>query len=125
MGTAAASAGAAGPFQGLRAGRSSGRTKQEYPAAGGRRDQATFGSGPMRQSDERDSEPDYLLRPTRHGPCDTLLDCSAFPFSAQVTVQRLGFEAIQEGAQRHLLSKDTLHLNQEQKSPQLLLWSPF
>ena len=29
---------------------------------------ATFGSGPMRQSDERDSEPDYLQRPTRHGP---------------------------------------------------------
>ena len=38
-------------------GRSSGRTKPEY----------TFGSGPTRQSDERDSEPDYLLRLTRHG----------------------------------------------------------
>ena len=68
MGTAAASAGAAGPSEGLRAGRSSGRTKPEYPAAGGRRDHATFGSGPTRQSDDRDSEPDYLLRPTRHGP---------------------------------------------------------
>ena len=56
---AAASAGAAGPSEGLRAGRSSGRTKPEYPAGGGRRDHATFGSGPMRQSDERDSE---LLR---------------------------------------------------------------
>ena len=67
MGTAAASAGAAGPSEGLRAGRSSGRTKPEYPAAGGRRDHATFRSGPMRQSDNRDSEPDYLLRPTRHG----------------------------------------------------------
>ena len=26
------------------------------------------GSGPTRQSDDRDSEPDCLLRPTRHGP---------------------------------------------------------
>ena len=25
------------------------------------------------QSDDRDSEPDYLLRPTRHGPGGTLL----------------------------------------------------
>ena len=49
-----------------------------YPAAGGRRDHATFGSGPMCQSDERDSEPDYLLRQTRHGPGGTLLDYSAF-----------------------------------------------
>ena len=68
MGTAAASAGAAGPSEGLRAGLSSGRTKPEYTAASGRHDHATFGSGPTRQSDDRDSEPDYLLRPTRHGP---------------------------------------------------------
>ena len=68
MGTAAASAGAAGPSEGLRAGRSCGRTKPEYTAAsGGRHDHATFGSGPTRQSDDRDSEPDYLLRLTRHG----------------------------------------------------------
>ena len=67
MGTAAASAGAAGPSEGLRAGRSSGRTKLEYPAASGRHDHTTFGSGPTRQSDDRDSEPGYLLRPTRHG----------------------------------------------------------
>ena len=65
MGTAAASAGAAGPSEGLRAGRSSGRTKLEYPAASGPRD---YGSGPTRQSDDRDSEPDYLLHPTRRGP---------------------------------------------------------
>ena len=111
MGAAAASARAAGPSEGLRAGRSSGRTKPEYPAASGRHDHATFGSGPTRRSDERDSEPDYLLCPRRHGPGGTLLDYSTFLFSTQVTVQRLGFEAIQEGAQRHLLSKDTLHLN--------------
>ena len=82
-----ASAGAAGPSEGLRAGRSSGRTKPEYTAASGRRDHTTFGSGPMRQSDERDLEPDYLLRPTRHGPGGTLLDYRAFLFSAQVTDQ--------------------------------------
>ena len=68
MGTAAASAGAAGPSEGLRAGRSSGRTKPQYTAASGRHDHATFGSGPTRQSDDRDSEPDYLLCPTMHGP---------------------------------------------------------
>ena len=68
MGTAAASAGTAGPSEGLRAGRSSGWAKPEYPAAGGQRDHATFWSGLMRQSNDRDSEPDYLLRPTRHGP---------------------------------------------------------
>ena len=68
MGTAAASAGAAGPSEGLRAGRSSGRTKPEYTAASGRHDHTTFGSEPKSQSDDRDSEPDYLLCPTRHGP---------------------------------------------------------
>ena len=60
MGTAAASAGAAG-------------LKPEYPAASGQRDHATFGSGPTRQSDKRDSEPDYLLRQTRYGAGGTLL----------------------------------------------------
>ena len=39
----------------------------------------------MRQSDDRDSEPDYLLRLTMHGPGGTLLDSSAFLFRAQVT----------------------------------------
>ena len=66
MGTAAASTGAAGPSEGLRAGRSSGRTKPEYTAASGRRYHTTFGSEQTRQSDDLDSEPDYLLRPTRH-----------------------------------------------------------
>ena len=67
MGTAAASARAAGPSEGLRAGRSSGWTKQEYTAASRRHDYVTFGSGPTRQSDDRDSEPDYLLCPMMHG----------------------------------------------------------
>ena len=60
-------------------------TEPEYAAASGRRDHATFGSGPMRQSDDRDSEPDYLLRPTRQGPGGTLLDSGGFMFRAQVT----------------------------------------
>ena len=78
MGTAAASDGAAGPSEGIRAGRSSGLTKPEYTAACGRRDHATYGSGPTRQSDERDSEPDYLLRPMRHGPGGALLIIAHF-----------------------------------------------
>ena len=90
MGTTAASAGAAGPSEGLRAGWSSGRTKPEYTAASGRRDHTTSGSRQTRQSDERDSEPDYLLRPTRHGPGGTLLDYSAFLFKAQVTEYTVG-----------------------------------
>ena len=61
MGIAAASAGAAGPSQGLRAGRSSGRTEAGVP----RGERTTH----LRErADDRDSEPDYLLRPTRHGP---------------------------------------------------------
>ena len=66
MGTAATSARAAGPSEGLRAGRSSGRTKAGVHR--GERKTRDYGSGPTRQSDDRDSEPEYLLRPTRHGP---------------------------------------------------------
>ena len=61
MGTAAASAGAAGPSQGLRAGWSSGRTE-----AGAHRGERT--THLRERADDRDSEPDYLLRLTRHGP---------------------------------------------------------
>ena len=109
MGTAAASAGAAGPSEGLGAGRSSGRTKPEYTAPSGRHDHTTFGSGPTRQSDVRDSEPDCLLRPTRHGPGGTfkLLDSSAFCFRAQVTDRiSVGDQArLRAIAQRHLVQK--------------------
>ena len=90
MGTAASSAGAAEPSEGLRAGRSSGLAKPEYTAASGRRDHATVGSWPTRTSDERDSEPDYLLRPTRHGPGGTLLEYIAFLFKVQVTEYTAG-----------------------------------
>ena len=87
MGNATASAGAAGPSEGLGAGRSSGRTKPEYTAASGRRDHATFGSGPMRQSNERDSEPDHLLRPTRHGPGMIYNSCKgSFYLTAKRTI---------------------------------------
>ena len=46
----------------------------------------------MRQSDDRDSEPDYLLRPTRHGPGGTLLIIAHFLFRAKVTEYSVGTE---------------------------------
>ena len=61
MGTAAASAGAVGPSQGLRAGWSSGRTE-----AGVHRGERSMHL--RERADDRDKEPDYLLRPMRHGP---------------------------------------------------------
>ena len=69
MGTAAASTGAAGPSEGLRAGWTSGRTKPEYTAPSGPRDL-------RERADDRDSEPDYVL----HGPGGTLLDLIAVLF---------------------------------------------
>ena len=66
MGTAAASAGTAGPSEGLRAGRNSGRTE-----AGVHHGEWT--TRLRKRADDRDSEPDYLLRPTMHGPGGTLL----------------------------------------------------
>ena len=50
-----------------------GRKEQRADYAGVHRGEQTtrsrdYGSGPTRQSDDRDSEPDYLLRPTRHRP---------------------------------------------------------
>ena len=70
MGTAAASAGAAGPSEGLRAGWSSGRADAGVHRAERTTRPRDYGSGPTRQSraDDRDSEPDYLLHSTRHGP---------------------------------------------------------
>ena len=73
MGTAAASAGAAGPSEGLRDGRSSGRTE-----AGVHRGERT--TRLRERADDRDSEPDYLLRPMRHGQGGTLLDLIAVLF---------------------------------------------
>ena len=62
-----------------------GRTEQRVDGAGVHRGERTtrprdYGSGPTRQSDDRDSEPDYLLRPTRHGP-GTLRDYGAVLFN--------------------------------------------
>ena len=88
-------------LQGQRAGRSSGRTKPEYTAASGRHDHATFGSGPTRQSDDRDSEPDFLLRPTRHGPGGTWLIIAHFFLERKSPNNRLETEArLKEIAQR-------------------------
>ena len=86
MGTAAASAGAAGPSEGLRAGRSSGRTEAGVPS--GERTTRL-----RTRADDRDSEPDYLLRPTRHGPGGTIADFSAFLFRAKVTEDSVGTDA--------------------------------
>ena len=73
MGIAAASAEAAGPSEGLRAGRSSGRTGAGVP-----RGERT--TRLRERADDRDSEPDYLIRPTRHGPGGTVLDLIAVLF---------------------------------------------
>ena len=81
MGTTAASAGAAGPSEGLRAGRSSGRTKAGAHSGERTTRPRDYGSGPTCQSDVRDSEPDYLLRPTMHGPGGTLLIIAHSSFS--------------------------------------------
>ena len=81
-GTAAASAGAAGPSEGLRAGQSSGRTEAGVP-----RGERT--TRLRERADDRDSEPDYLLRPTRHGQGGTLLDYRAVLFIVgQLTIAR-------------------------------------
>ena len=114
MGTAAASPGAEGPSEGLLAGRSSGQTKPEYTAASGRHVRATFGSGPTRQSDDRDSEPDCLLRPTRHGPGGTLLIITHSFLERRSPNNLLETEArLKQIAQRHLWHKDTLRLNRQ------------
>ena len=84
MGTAAASAGAAGP-EGLQAGRSSRRTKPEYPAAGRRRNHATFGSGPN-TSVRRPGLGARLLATSDEARAGWYIaDYSAFHFGAQVT----------------------------------------
>ena len=93
MGTTAASTGAAGPSKGLWAGRSSGRTMPEYTAASGRHDHATFGCGPTRMFGDWDSEPDYLLRPTRHGPSGTLYDCIAVLFNVSQLIELVTINA--------------------------------
>ena len=92
MGTAAASAGATGPSEGLWAGRSSGRTKPEYTAASGRHNHAAFWSGPTRQSDDRDSEPDYLLCPTMNGPGMIYNSGKGSFYLTANTKQRFGLE---------------------------------
>ena len=111
MGTAAASAGAAGPSEGLRAGRSSGRTEAGVHRAERTTRPRDYRSGPTRQSDDRDSESDYLLHPTRHGPGGKLLIVAHSFLAHKSPFRRLGFQAILGGAQR-LLWKDTLRSNQ-------------
>ena len=68
MGTAAATAGVAGPFRDYGPDGVAGGQRQSTPRQADDTTTRPSGSGPARQSDARDSEPDYLLWPTRHGP---------------------------------------------------------
>ena len=68
MGTAAATAGAAGPFRDYGPDGAAGRLSRSTPRQADDTTTRPSGSGPTRQSDVWDSEPDYLLCPTRHGP---------------------------------------------------------
>ena len=102
MGTAAASAGAAGLSEGLRAGRISGWTE-----AGVYRGERT--TRLRERADDRDLEPDYLLRPTMHGQGGTLLIIAHTGHHLSV-----GSFAIQrKKLQRHIALKETLRLNQK------------
>ena len=89
MGTAAASAGAARPSEGLRAGWSSGRTE-----AGVHRGERT--THLRERANDRDSEPDYLLRPTRHGPgnCTTKSERFFLTIGQLIAVLDLAFESL-------------------------------
>ena len=89
MGTAAASAGASGPSEGLRAGRSSGRTKPEYTAASGRHDHAT--TGRAEASVRRPGLGARLLATSDEARAGWYIaDYSAFHFRAQVTEESVG-----------------------------------
>ena len=46
-----------------------------------------YGSGLTRKSDDRDSEPDYLLCPTMHGPGGTLRDYIAVLFNVRQLIE--------------------------------------
>ena len=92
MGTAATSAGAAGPSKGLRAGRSSGRTKPEYTAASGRHDHATTGAGrhvsPTTGTRSQSRQTTFYVRRRTGrvpGSGTLLIIYSALLFTAQVT----------------------------------------
>jgi hypothetical protein len=68
MGTAAASAGAAGPSRDYGLDGAADGLSRSTPRHADDTTKRPSGSGPTRESDARDSEPDYLLRPTRQGP---------------------------------------------------------
>ena len=68
MGTAAAAAGAVGPFRDYGPNEAAGGLSRRTARHADDTTKRPFGSWPNRQSDARDSEPDYLLWPPRHGP---------------------------------------------------------
>ena len=67
MGTAA-TAGAAGPFRDYGPDGAAGGLSRSTPLQADDTTTRPSGSGPTRQTYARDSEPDYFLWPTRHGP---------------------------------------------------------
>jgi hypothetical protein len=67
MGTAAATVGAAGSFEDYGSDGAAGGLSQSTPWHADDMTTRPLRSGPTRQSDAWDSEPDYLLWPTRHG----------------------------------------------------------
>ena len=82
MGTAVASAGAAGPFRDYGPDGAAGGLSRRIPR---RADDTTtllreWADASVRRPGVRDSEPDYLLCPTRHGQGGTLHDCIAILF---------------------------------------------
>ena len=104
MGTAAASAGAAGPSEGLRAGWSSGRTE-----AGVHRGERT--THLRERADDRDSEPDYLLRPTRHGPGDCYRSSERFFLTIGHLIADWGHRSNRQApSQRQILLTDLADL---------------
>ena len=68
MGTAAAIAGAAGPSRDYGQDGAADGLSRSTPRQADATTTRPSGSRLTRQSDVRDLEPDYLLRPTRHGP---------------------------------------------------------
>jgi hypothetical protein len=96
MGTAAATAGAAGPFQRLRAGWSSSlrRTKPEYTAARGQHNHATFREQADASVRCTGLGANYLLWPTRPGPGCSLFDYLRLSFYATIKAWPFGIGSI-------------------------------
>ena len=105
MSTAVASAGAAGTFRDYGPDGAAGGLCRSTPrrADDTNTRPSESGAGPTRQSDDRDSEPGYLLRPTMHGPGGTLLIIAHSFLAQESQFSGCGMIAKEEAAQRPLL----------------------